>query len=303
MDELIWQERPQLRRPVLVVALGGWSDAGEVGTWSVDWLQRTYQARPIATIPGEDFLLLTHRRPLVQLGPDGQRVITWPEYRFTCAAMPGDRDVVLLAGPEPHLRWKTFTAAVLEVVQTLGIDLMVSVGGLAGMVLHSDPPRVTGSANTAELVTRLGAAATVSRYQGPAGLLSVLVVAGRDAGLATASIWGNVPHYLQASPNLRVGVALLEQLARLLGVSFDLGPARTQADRFDADVAAAIAQDPSATRYVRQLEDQLRGPTSSGLSQHDNPAGPSEREELPPTEHLIADLEEFLRRRQTGEQE
>src|SRR5688500_7291341 len=109
--DLIWHDLPRLERPALVLAFKGWSDAGEAGTWSVGWLQRHYKAQALATLPGESFLLLSERRPRVNTGADGERTVTWPDYHLNYARIPGGRDLVLLTGPEPHLRWKSFTAA------------------------------------------------------------------------------------------------------------------------------------------------------------------------------------------------
>lgn len=286
MSAIVWHDQPQLNRPVLLAALSGFSDAGDVGTWSLNWLGQRLGARKLASLDAESFLIFTESRPQVFLDDAGQRQITWPEYEVSYARVPNGRDVILLTGAEPHLRWKTFSNTVLELMEKTGADTVITVGGLLGAVLHSLPARVTGTANTRDLESKLPQS-TASRYQGPTGMLGVLVVAARDRGMSTASIWGQVPHYLQAKPNVKVAGALLAQIRKLLDLSFDLAEVQTQADEFTAQVDAAISRDPEAAEYVRRLGEQLQ---AQGF-----PQAQEEPDEPVSSDAIISELEDFLR--------
>lgn len=294
MSLIEWRERPQLNRPVLLAALNGFSDAGDVGTWSLNWLAEQTGAKPLATLDPDGFLVFTEARPQVHLDPAGQRQISWPDYQFTYSRIANGRDLIILSGVEPHLRWKTFTAAVMEIIQETGCDTFVSVGGLTGAVLHSLPATVTGTANTRELEAKLPPSPG-SRYQGPTGMLGVLVVEARDRGLATASVWGQVPHYLQARPNIKVAGGVLAQLRKLLDLPIDLREVQEKASQFTAQVNEAIARDPEASEYVRRLGDQLRA-QGVNFSQDDPDDAPS-------SESIIRDLEDFLRRQRPDDRD
>ena len=139
------------------------------------------------------------------------RRIDWPETGFYHARPEGlDRDVVLLLGIEPNLRWRTFTELVVGLASELEVELMITLGALLADVPHTRPSPVTGSASDSELVERLGLSA--SRYEGPTGIVGVLHDACSEAGIPSASLWAAVPHYVSLTPSPRAAVALCERL-------------------------------------------------------------------------------------------
>jgi proteasome assembly chaperone (PAC2) family protein len=212
-------DRPDLDRPALIAAFEGWNDAGQAASTAVGVLSREVDAASFAEIDAEEFVDYQVTRPLIRTDDDGGRRVDWPELRLSWASLPGaERDVVLLQGPEPNLRWRTFTRTVTELAEELGVGLVVTVGALQVDAPHSRPVPVTGTATDAELGARL----TLRRsgYEGPTGITGVLHAAAVDTGFDAVSLWAGVPHYLAATTYLPGAHALAERAGRLLGVCF-----------------------------------------------------------------------------------
>ncbi|MBI2940372.1 MAG: PAC2 family protein [Chloroflexi bacterium] len=289
-------EMPSLHDALLVAAFAGWNDASEVATSAVQFLIREWDARRFAEIDPEEFYVFTERRPTVRLGPGARRRIEWPANElYYQTAVGADRDAVLLVGVEPHLRWKTFVESILDVAGTCNVSTVITLGGLLADVPHSRPARLSGSSNDPDLNARLRARRVAgSRYEGPTGIIGVLNATCASRNVVAASLWGNVPHYISASMNPKVTGALLERLSALFDLRLDLTEWVAMTGRFDAEIAQALAKNPEIARYVRELEARGEGevePESrqGGESPRTTPA------ELPDSETILRELEEFLR--------
>jgi len=296
MEHVQIHEHPALREPVLIATFAGWNDAAEVATSSARFLVRQWAGRRFASIDAEEFYVFTETRPHVRIVGGSQRRITWPANDFYYARPSGgSRDCIVLVGVEPQLKWRTFTKAILGIAREFGVGLLVTLGGLLADVPHTRPPRLTGSATSPEMQERLrGLHLRGSRYEGPTGILGVLGAAAREEGLPSVSIWGNVPHYISSTVNPRVSAAMLRQIGSLLGLTLDLDDLERQADSFDSQVSQAIAQNPEVAEYVRRLESQEGGDGEAGRAA-ERPAPP----DLPSSDALIKELEDFLKRGQT----
>jgi proteasome assembly chaperone (PAC2) family protein len=253
MDVVHWESRPALRRPVLVVAFQGWNDAAEGATVAARFLSRAWGARRFASIDPEEFYDFTETRPHVRLEDGHLRRISWPANELEAAALPGSqRDVVFLHGVEPQLRWRTFTNVVLDVAKALDVDLVVSLGALLAAVPHTRPVRIVGTAADPEVVERLGLRR--STYEGPTGIVGVLHAAMREAGVASASLWANAPHYLPQTRSPKVALALVEEVARLLGTSVPTTELDLAAAAYERQVAELMETEDEIAEYIRQLE-------------------------------------------------
>jgi predicted ATP-grasp superfamily ATP-dependent carboligase len=284
MQHTTFTRRPELRRPILIAALEGWNDAGEAASAALTFLATELQAEPIGHIDSEEFYDFQQIRPTVELIGD-QRKIVWPQLELLAAELPGsDRDLVLLQGHEPNLRWRTFAGEVMEIAAELGAELFVTMGALLADVPHTRPVQVAGSTGDDELGTRLGL--SPSRYEGPTGMIGVLGDEARRAGLPAISIWAALPHYVQASPNPRAALALVNKLQELLPLSLETGSLGEASDAFDRTVAEIVAEDPDLIGYVERLEEEADRDASD---QEANALA-----ELPP-EQLVAEVERFLR--------
>ena len=253
MDALRFDSQPTLRHPVLVLAFAGWTDAGECASSAVRYLARHTNAEKFASIDPEEFYDFTVMRPHVRLTDGLTREVIWLSNDFSAAVMPGaERDLILGLGPEPHLRWRTFCANVIELARRYQAEMIVTLGGFLSEVLYSRPVEVSGFSSDPELIERL--ALVPSRYEGPTGIVGVLGDLCRREKILTASLWASLPHYIAASPNPRAALALLLRLRTLLGISVDLSELEREAADFEARVNQAVAADPKLAAYVKELK-------------------------------------------------
>jgi predicted ATP-grasp superfamily ATP-dependent carboligase len=267
---------------VLLAAFRGWNDGAQAASLAAGYLAKTWDAEQFAEIDPEDFFDFQATRPHVSLEDGLTRRIEWPETGFYHARPEGlDRDVVLLLGIEPNLRWRTFTELVVGLATELEVELMITLGALLADVPHTRPAPVTGSASDSELVERLGLSA--SRYEGPTGIVGVLHDACREAGIPSASLWAAVPHYVSLTPSPRAAVALCERLGSLIGVDIDVDELEEAAQSYEEQVSEAVASDEETASYVEELERR----TDSIEESSDLPSG----------EALAAELTRFLRER------
>src|SRR6266545_2807381 len=222
MDAVIWESRPQLNRPVMVSAFEGWNDAADAASGAVTWLRRRLKATHIARIDPEEFYDFQATRPEVSLVEGTTRKISWPSNDcFTAHVEEVGRDLVLFSGVEPNLRWRAFCSTVIGLARETGCEMVVTLGALLADVPHTRPTRVTGATSDPELMTSLGLQR--SRYEGPTGIVGVLHDTARATGVASASFWAPVPHYVSTPPNPLATRALLDRLGQLLGTTFELG--------------------------------------------------------------------------------
>src|SRR5436190_776742 len=296
-----WNAQPSLRRPTLVAAFSGWNDAADAASDGVRWLARTVGARVFATLDTEEYLDFQAARPTVELVDGVIREIQWPALAFSAGSLPGGaRDLILLLGVEPNLRWPTFCDDVITVARTTGCELVVSLGALLGDVPHSRPIRCTGSATDEVLAAKLGMER--SRYEGPTGIVGVLHDAARRVGFASASIWAPVPHYVATAPNPKATRALLSRLSTLIDIDLDLSDLDIAASAWERSVDEVVAGDADATAYVERLEARYDENADANPIESDDVITTSDDDEdwldedaLPSGESLAEDFEKYLR--------
>jgi predicted ATP-grasp superfamily ATP-dependent carboligase len=284
-EELRISGRPSLERPTLIAAFRGWNDGGQGASLAAGYLAKLWGAERFAELDPETFFDFQATRPHVSLEEGITRRIDWPATVFYHARPPGlDRDVVLLLGIEPNLRWRTFVDEVVGFGQELRTELVVTLGALLADVPHTRPCPVTGSATDPALVDRLGLSA--SRYEGPTGIVGVLHDACRREQIPSVSLWAAVPHYVSLTPSPRAALALCAGLADLLGLEIETDELDEAAAAYADQVSEAVSSDPETAAYVEELE--RRADTLA------------EEEDLPSGEALAAELTRFLRDRERG---
>jgi proteasome assembly chaperone (PAC2) family protein len=265
-DELQIHDRPELERPILISAFRGWNDGGQGASLAAGYLARLWDANRIADVDPEDFFDFQATRPHVKLVDGITRRIDWPETTFYAARPDGfDRDVVLLLGVEPNLRWQTFTQLIVDYVQELGVELVVTLGSLLADVPHTRDCPVTGSATDPELVERLGLQG--SRYEGPTGIVGVFQDACTQMDIPAVSYWAAVPHYVAQPPCPKATLALVGQLEDLLEISIPLGDLPEESRAWERGVDELADEDEEIGDYVRALEetrDTAELPEASG---------------------------------------
>ena len=291
-DHLTFVEDPEgLRRPLVIMAFSGWNDAAESATTAARYLSQLWTSRPMASINPEEFYHFGLSRPYVRFKPDSktEREIIWPATEFTLA-QPGEleRDLIVGVAIEPHLKWRSYCACVLEVAKKVGASLVLTLGALLGEVPHTRPVRLSGSAYDPELAARLGVRST--RYEGPTGIVGVLNTACRDEGIATASLWANVPHYISGIENPKAALALVRRVLALLNTEADLTDLNEASRQFEQNLNGIVAQNAKIAEYVTKLE-KKKPDEDEEADTHAEAA----RDELPPSADLVAEIEQFLR--------
>jgi proteasome assembly chaperone (PAC2) family protein len=298
-----WNAQPSLRRPALIAAFSGWNDAADAATDAVRWLARMSGGRPFATLDIEDYVDFQASRPTVELNDGVLRAITWPSFGFSAGSLTkGGRDLVLLVGVEPNLRWPAFCDDVISVARATGCEIVVTVGALLGDTPHSRPIHCTGSATDEVLAARLGMQR--SRYEGPTGIVGVLHDAVRRAGFPSASIWAPVPHYVATPPNPKGTRAILEKLGELLDLDLNLTELDIASSAWERSVSEVVAGDADVSSYVDRLEARYDAAAESPslldedadeLVDDEEDEDWFDEDDLPSGESLAADFERYLR--------
>jgi predicted ATP-grasp superfamily ATP-dependent carboligase len=251
MDALILDERPTLSDPTLLLAFTGWSDAGAAASTAVQYAAERLEARKFAAIEVEDFFDFTVERPVVRLDEHQIRSLEWPSYDFRHGQ---DGRCVFLVGPEPHLRWRTFCAAVTKLVHEAGVGRIAMLGAFLAEVLYTDPVPLTGFASDRVVLERLRVPS--SGYQGPTGIIGALADACRRESIPVVSLWAAIPHYIAATPNPRGALALLLRLREWVDLAIDLAPLEAAASAFQAQLLEAVENNAKLSSYIRGLKKQ-----------------------------------------------
>jgi predicted ATP-grasp superfamily ATP-dependent carboligase len=285
MQPLIWDRRPDgLRAPAMVCAFQGWNDAGDAASSAVSFLASSLKARSFARIDSEEFYDFQANRPSIRFDEQQTREIVWPSVEiFEAQAPRAPRDLVLVQGVEPSMRWRAFSAGLVDLAEALGVQVVVSLGALLGDVPHTRPVAMSGHASDAALLERLGIQA--SSYEGPTGIVGVLHTACARAGLPAASLWAAVPHYVAAAANPKAALALLRRVEVLIGVSVDVSELEAAATDYERQVGLAVRSDPDIQAFVERLEQ------AADSEEQESP------EELPSGDIIASEFQRFLRQR------
>jgi proteasome assembly chaperone (PAC2) family protein len=292
MQPLIWDRRPDgLRAPALVCAFKGWNDAGDAASAALTFMGASLNASRFATIDPEDFYDFQATRPKIELVDGRTRQLTWPTVEVWEARVPrAPRDLILLSGPEPSMRWRTFNQLIIDLAEALDVQMVVTLGALLADVPHSRPVGITGFATDEALQER--ADLHPSSYEGPTGITGVLHAACADAGLPSASLWATVPHYVAAAPNPKAALALVRKLEGVVGVTVDATELESAAGDYERQVSLAVQSDPDVQAFVERLE--------KVAEEEDEPVDPSQ---LPSGDSLAREFQRFLRQRGPDEKE
>jgi proteasome assembly chaperone (PAC2) family protein len=280
---------PLLRNPVMVMAFSGWNDAAEGASGAIEhllsiWREKDDEILPqlIADVEPEDFYDFQVNRPQVSVDDSSIRNITWPSTQIFGLEIPSmDRDLVIVTGVEPSMRWKTFTTDLLDLADDLEVTLVVTLGSLLADTPHSRPITVTGTGAHPNIAERLGV--SVSKYEGPTGILGIIQDGCMRRGIDAISLWAAVPHYASASPSPKASLALINSLEDFLEVSFPLGTLQEDADEWEKSVDELAAEDNDVAEYVKALEE------SKDAAELPDVSGDS----------IAKEFERYLRRRST----
>jgi len=277
---------PALRSPVMVIAFSGWNDAGEAATGAAahllgSWADSQSDVVPelIADVDVEEFYDFQVNRPTVVVDESSIRSLTWPGTQVFGLRTPElGHDFVVISGVEPSMKWKTFTANILDLADDLEVDMVITLGSMLADTPHTRPITVSGSGAHPEIAQRLGV--EISRYEGPTGILGVIQDACVRRGIDAISLWAAIPHYASASPSPKATLALINALEDFLEISLPQGDLHSESNQWEIDVSEMAKEDSDVAEYVKALEES------------------KDAAELPEVsgESIARELERFLRR-------
>lgn len=276
----VFESLPKLTDPMVVAAFEGWNDAGDAATGAVEHLELIWDATPLAALDPDDYYDFQVNRPTVTHVDGVSRRIEWPTTRISVARPPGSaRDIVLLRGIEPNMRWRGFCEELIELCKELDVSTVITLGALLADTPHTLPVPVTGTSYDTESAARWGL--ETSRYEGPTGIVGVFQNACVQAGLPAVSFWAAVPHYVSQPPAPKATIALLQRVDEVLEVRVPLGALPEQGEEWVRTVSEMASEDDEVIEYVRALEEKA---SQIDLSQASGDA-------------IAKDFERYLRRR------
>jgi proteasome assembly chaperone (PAC2) family protein len=286
MSFIHWHtDPPALRQPVLLVALDGFVDAGAVASTAGMFLRHRWKSEVVATFDRDEFIDYRARRPTAVVDSGEVRRLEWPDIELCAASVDGPRDVLLLLGPEPDMRWDAFVSAVTEVAQQLGVEIVLGLGAYPAAVPHTRPTSIVKASNglAGDLVPE---AAAIAAYTGPVGAGTALQVGLAETGMPAVGLWAEVPHYIAGSPHPAAALTLVRLVAATLHTEVDTAELEAAATLHRSQVDEAVAEHPEAGDMVAALEAHV----DSG----------GEDVNLPSGDALAAEIERFLRTQQDG---
>ena len=295
MDHVEFDREPPTNLTTLVMAFGGWINAGQAATGALRHLVQDLPAPRLARIDAEEFFVLTQERPEVRLRADGSRDIYWPKSEFF-AWHPEDRHdgLLLFSGPEPHQKWRTYTKALLDVAQQCGVRRIVSLGALLAGAPHTRPVRVTARCTDPAWQSLVEAWGIYRRptYEGPTGISTIILDAAERRGMSHLGFMGQAPHYLQGAENPAAIEALLTYVSRLLHLNPDMSQFAEAIRDFRTQCDRAVARDRATREHVQQLEQEYDA--TANEEQQGLPQGEID------SKKLMEEVEDFLRGRREG---
>src|SRR4051794_8982659 len=266
---------------MLICSFRGWNDAASSSSRALASVAESLDAELAAQIDPEEFFDFQTTRPTITLTEGQARNIEWPQNNLYAARVPAaDRDIVLLDGTEPNLRWRTFSEGIATAADALGAEMVITLGALIAEVSHTLPVPITGLASSDELVEELDLER--SNYEGPTGIVGVVHDCCGQLGMSSASLWAAVPHYVAAVPNPKAALALLRRLEGLTGIAVEASELELESESFEEQIDRAIAANPE----IEELVDRIEAEQKDQLE---------ESEDVPSADSIARDFQHFLR--------
>jgi len=294
MENVEFDREPPTNLTTMVMAFGGWIDAGRGATGALRHLASDLRATRLARINPEEFFVFTQERPEVRLRPDGGRDIHWPRSEFFAWHPDGRDGLLLFCGPEPHQRWQTYARAFLGVAERCGVRRIVSLGALLAGAPHTRPVRVTARCTDPAARSLLEAWGIYRppTYEGPTGISTIVLDEAERRGMQHVGFMGQAPHYLPDSENPAAIETLVSYVARLLNLSPDMSHFAEAIQDFRAQCDQAVARDRATREHVRKLEQEY----DAAASEEQRPLPGGELD----SDRLMREVEDFLRRQREG---
>ncbi len=274
-------ERPDVARPVLVVHLEGWIDAGGAAASALNAALGDHAASVVARFDTEQLLDHRARRPVMHIHNGVNTGLTWPEITLRQASDHRGTPFLVLHGPEPDHNWRRFTDAVVHLALEFDTRLVVSFGAYPSATPHTRSSRLSAIATNRALAAQVGY--TDASLDIPAGVQASIERACVDFDIPAIGLWAQVPHYAAAMPYPAAAAALLDGVRLVAGLEFDVSTLHEQSVVTRSRIDEMIERNEEHLDMVRQLEAQ------------DDAIRRADEQGLPSGDELAAEVERFLR--------
>ena len=254
MEQINWMRKPLLTDPVAIIAFEGWSDAANIASGCIEHLSCNYDVEPFAELNSENFYNFQMRRPVIEIQGIGDRRFHWPQTSFYAIEnFSKERDVVLVFGEEPAMKWKSYSDVISDALVELGITEAVTLGAFFGQVAHTLPVPIFGVSDDPTFHSRYDILST--DYSGPTGITSVVGQSLRDRDVDTSGLWAAVPHYLSSGGYPKGMSALLNKMSNILNLDIDDSGILAEGQQFETKITKAMENSEDLAEYVAKLEE------------------------------------------------
>ena len=278
---------PELDSPVLITSLAGFMDAGGAGKGVVDHVLENVPHDVIARFDVDLLLDYRARRPEIRFVEDHFESYDRPELVLRLAWDAQDTPFLVLSGPEPDVMWERFSAAIVGIVDSLGVRLTINAHGIPMAVPHTRPLGITMHATRKDLVT------VVNPWRGeitlPSSIGAMLQLRLGEAGHDAMGVVAHVPHYLSETDYPDASLVLLRSIELASGLSIPDEPLVAAAETTRRAVEEQVADSDDVGRVVKALETQYDA--YIGGEGSDLLAGQGS---MPTADELGAQVEKFL---------
>jgi hypothetical protein len=267
-----------IQRPLAVVALDSWVDAGSASTTAAELLADGGDV--IGHFDSDRLIDYRSRRPTLEIEDGRPKTLTWSDLTLTHNRL-GDRDMLVLTGPEPDFRWRELTNELVDIARRLDVAQWISLGSIPAAVPHTRPVPVIGTASSSGLLRGDVDAGPSGVLRVPSAAISVIDMAVAAAGIPALGYYAQVPHYV-TGPYPAAALELLRAVSRHLETPVPTGSLDEEALQLRDRLNLAAASDEQTRQYVERLESMV------------------DESRLPSGDELISEIERFLREGGTG---
>jgi proteasome assembly chaperone (PAC2) family protein len=222
MEVIKYLSEPSLHEPALVAGFGGWGNAGEVATSTVDFLVKSLEAQQLASLESDVFFLFSVNRPLVTIAHGHLKSLDLPKSRFYFSTNSLGRDLILFFGPEPQLCWHQYVEAFMQLCHRFGVRTFITLGGLHDEVLHNETKISAAGASMDDVqrLRELKEPVELIEYVGPSAIHSLFLAKALEQKIESISLWAHAASYLQGT-NYKLCSGLIKRLNLLLGLEVE----------------------------------------------------------------------------------
>jgi len=254
MEDVVWYRKPLLSEPVAILAFEGWSDAGNTATGCIENISCTYDVEPFAELNSDSFYNYQMRRPIVEVKDFGEREFHWPQTSFySIEDFKLKKDLILVFGEEPSMRWKEYAKNIKDVLVELGVKRAITLGAFFGQVAHTLPVPIFGVSTDPTFHSRYNI--LNPNYSGPTGITSVVGQTLSESEIETTGLWAAVPHYLSSGGYPKGMSALMNKTSEILKIDIDDSGIQTEGQQFEVKINKAMENSQDLAEYVSRLEE------------------------------------------------